>query len=266
MTVPDASSPTASTELALAGSSADPSSWLQHQWIVAGVISASAIFVPVPLVDDYLQTKCRRFAVRKTLQAHGREAEIDRFEPYYGGAGGFFAGIGSAALRLPLKLALFPIRKPLRVIRSVRDVPLEIIRMALLGRELDRSLAGRKTGSNGASSPSIDAATIADLRRAFDLAFSRMDFRVLRAATKDAFVASTRMLAAVVAARRRTSSEEGELLNELQRDPAVEAETRKVEAQMARPEILSLFREFDARFEREFQEVRERRLAREASH
>ena len=265
MNAADESSPTASGELAVAGSSADPSSWLQHQWVVAGVISASAIFVPVPLVDDYMQSRCRRFAVRKTLQAHGREAEIDRFETYYDGSGGFFAGIGNAAMKVPLKLALFPIRKPLRLIRSVRDVPLEIIRTALLGRELDRFLAGRKAGANGTSASPIDAATIADLRRAFDRAFARMDFRVVRAATKDAFMASTRMLGAVVAARQRSSPEQGELLNELQRDPAVEAEAKKVEAQMARPEILSLFREFDARFEREFQEARERRLAREAS-
>jgi hypothetical protein len=265
MAISDASPPNATENLARAGEAAGPSPWLVRQWVVAGVISASSTFVPLPLVDDYLQAKCRRFAVQKTLQAHGLRADADRFEPYYDGSGGIFSGLGSMALKAPLKLALFPIRKPLRLIRSVRDVPLEIVRTVLIGRTLDRFLRARGTEAPNANSPVLDAAIVADLRRAFDRAFARMDFRLLRAATKDAFMASTRLLSALLAARRQSPAD-GELLNDLQKNPAVEAEAEKVEAQMARPEMLSLFREFDARFDKAFQEVRERRLTREASN
>lgn len=265
MAVSDADPQTPADELAIVGAPADPSHWLQRQWVVAGVISASSTFVPVPLVDDYLQSKCRRFAVQKTLQAHSMRADVERFEPYYDGSGGFFSGLGSMALKAPLKLALFPIRKPLRLIRSVRDVPLEIIRTILLGRTLDRFLRARRSDAPNGNAPPPDAAVIADLRRAFDKAFARMDFHVLRAATKDAFMASTRLLSAVLAARRKAPAD-GELLTDLQKNPAVEAEAEKVEAQMARPEMLSLFREFDARFDKAFQEVREQRLSREASN
>lgn len=265
MAISDALPPTASGELAVEGEAVDTSPWLLQQWIVAGIVSASATFLPVPLVDDYLQAKCRRFAVQKTLQAHGLRADADRFESYFDGSGGFFSSLGSMALKAPLKLALFPIRKPLRIIRSVRDVPLEIIRTVLIGRTLDRFLSARRSQTQSANTPVLDAALIADLRRAFDKAFARMDFHVVRAATKDAFMASTRLLSAVVAARKR-APEESELLNDLQKDPAVEAEAEKVKAQMTKPEMLSLFREFDARFDKALREVRERRLTREASN
>lgn len=264
MAISDASPTTPGASIADALSVSDPAPWLTHQWVVAGAISASAIFVPVPLVDDYLQSKCRRFAVQKTLQANGMQSVLDQFQPYFEGSGGLFSGLGSMALRAPLKLALFPIRKPLRIVRSVRDVPLEIVRTVLLGRTLDRFLRARRAGAPGGTAPAPDEALIADLRRAFDRSFARMDFRMLRAATKDAFMASTRLLSAVIAARRKPAAE-GEILNDLQNDPAVEAEAKKVEAQISRPEMLSLFREFDARFDKEFQEVRERRLAREAA-
>lgn len=241
------------------------STWLERQWIVAGAISGSAILLPVPLVDDYLQSKCRRFAVAKTLKSHGLEAELDKFEPYYGSPPGWFSGLGSLALKAPLKLALFPIRKPLRLVRSVRDLPLEIVRTFLLGRTLDRFLRGRMADASPDERPVLDVAVATDLRRAFGKAFARMDFHVLKAATKDAFAASSRLLSAALAARRRTAANES-LLDELQTDPAVETETRKVERELTRPEMLRLFREFDARFDRAWREVRERNLARAASN
>ena len=240
------------------------SPWLVRQWVVAGAVSGSAILLPVPLVDDYVQAKCRRFVVKRTLESHGQGADLEKLEPYYGSPSGLFSGLTGLALKAPLKLALFPIRKPLRMIRSVRDLPLEIVRTVLLGRTLDRFLRDRTPRVAEGERPALDVSLAFDLRRAFDRAFARMDFHVLKAATKDAFAVSARMFASVLDARRRTSGDEG-LIEALQKDPKIEAEARKVEQEMAKPEMTRLFREFDARFDRAWREVRERSLARAAA-
>lgn len=52
-------------------------SWLVHQWVVAGMVSAAERFVPVPFVDDMVRNQCRKFVVSRTLAAHDRSELID---------------------------------------------------------------------------------------------------------------------------------------------------------------------------------------------
>lgn len=241
------------------------SPWLRHHWAVAGIVAASSIFIPVPFVDEYVQRNCRRFAVRRTLAAHGMGNEIEAFEPYFDGSGGLLSNFRSFVLKLPLKLILFPIRKPLNLIRSVHDAPLEIVRTILLARELHRALSEREAISPHDQPPAIEPEQVLDFRRAFDKAFSRIDLHVLQAATRDVYSASTRLLSAVVWAARWRSPNDEDLVADLEANSTFDVAARKVESAMERPAMLDLFREFDGRFDRALQEVREQRLAPEAA-
>ena len=51
--------------------------WLTHQWVAAGIVSAASRFIPVPFVDDLVRSRCRRFAVSRTLAAYEQEAMLD---------------------------------------------------------------------------------------------------------------------------------------------------------------------------------------------
>lgn len=219
-------------------SNAGRSSGLEHHWVVAGIVSAAARFVPIPFVDDVIRTRCRLYVVQRTLAAHDRSELLDDLEPLYDDTrGGCLGGCLSSAASVPLKLLMFPVRKLVALVTSVRRVPLEIMRVVLLGRTLDRHL---RQGN-------LDAATAGKLRVAFDRAFARMDFRVVRAATSDA-LSSVRgwKQSAMDAARqligRADTSDVVETV-----DAPVETGAANVQQALDRPDVLELFAEFDRR-------------------
>ncbi|QEF96739.1 hypothetical protein Mal15_07680 [Stieleria maiorica] len=214
---------------------------LQHQWVVAGIVSASARFIPIPFVDDLVQSQCRRFVVARTLANHDTNLTTSQLKPLYSNGGGCLPGCTTLLAKAPLKLLLFPIRKIVAVVTSVRGVPVEIMRMVLLGRTLDRYLK-----TNRIDPGSGDAAK---MRLAFEASFARMDLRVVKAAVADALAGVNGWKKAAVdtaqeIARPRERTSEG--LN-----PSTEVETgaRKVEEVLQRPETLTLFADFDQKFD-----------------
>ncbi|KAA5542592.1 hypothetical protein FYK55_13725 [Roseiconus nitratireducens] len=215
------------------------SSWLVHQWIVAGIVSAASRFVPVPFVDDLLQDRCRRFTVERTLKAHDRGQDLERYRTFFGSDTGCAGGCLAWAARAPLKLVLFPIRKLVRVVTSVRGVPLEITRMVLLGRTLDRCLSRESEW---------DVPRIRRMRAAFEEAFARMDFHALQAAMKDVLRGVSGWKdAAIDLARRMESREQPE--EEIESSPEVERSADGISALLDLPESRALFSEFDRRFD-----------------
>ena len=87
------------------------SSSLLHHWVVAGIVSASSRFIPIPFVDDVVRDQCRRYVVSRTLAAHETELTTKDLKPFYDGGGGCLGGCVGMVVRAPLKLLLFPIRK-----------------------------------------------------------------------------------------------------------------------------------------------------------
>jgi hypothetical protein len=219
----------------------DTFDWLTHQWIVAGIVSASARFIPVPFVDDVVRDQCRKFVVSRTLASHESDVSLDRLKPYYFSSGGCLGGCTSMVVKAPLKLLLFPIRKIALVLTSVREVPMEVMRMVLLGRTLDRYLRDGKLAG--------DAQQSAKMRAAFEESFARMDWRVIKAAMADALSSvgnwkpSATESARQVAGRRKVASEGFETSKD------VEAGAQKIQDILDRPETLRLFAEFDRRFD-----------------
>lgn len=217
------------------------SSSLLHRWIVAGIVSASARFIPIPFVDDIVRDQCRRYVVSRTLAAHDSAVTTSDMKAFYASGGGCLAGCLGTLAKAPLKLLLFPVRKIVAVLTSVRGVPMEVMRMVLLGRTLDRCLRDQSV------TPSADHS--AKMRVAFEESFARMDFRLVRASISDALSGVTdwksgAMQSAKAVAGPKNAEQEG--LNETEE---VAAGADKIEEVMQRPETLRLFAEFDQRFD-----------------
>lgn len=220
--------------------------WLTHQWILAGMVSSAARFVPIPFVDDVIRGQCRRYVVTRTLEAHDRTDSLKELRAYYADDSGCIAGCLGMLAKAPVKLLLFPIRKIVAILTSVRGVPMEIIRMVLLGRTLDRLLKDETIHAGPVKPQQVLA-----MREAFEEAFARMDFRVVRAAMSDALSGvsgwkeSAMDLAANVAGRENQAQPAGDL----QADANMKAGAKQVEEVLERPELVAVFAEFDERFD-----------------
>ena len=222
-----------------------PSAWLINQWAMAGIVSAASRFIPVPYAEEAVRYRCRRFVVSRTLSSHKSSVSADSLTPYYD-TDGFFNSWTSKILRAPFKLLLFPIRKTVRIITSVRNVPLEIIQIVLLGRTLDRCLQMQ--------SLTLDPTTAKRMRKAFDDAFSGMDFYVVRAALIDALKSVSGLKSAAIAMATRVSRKEEPTAEALEPSDKVQSGAANVQSVLDRPETLALFAEFDRRFDQSLQQ------------
>ncbi len=220
---------------------------LMHHWVLAGIVAASARFIPIPFVDDIVRERCRRQIVAKTLMAHGQQNLLPEFQAYYGDNAGCLAGCLSSFAKIPLKLLLFPVRKFIAVATSVRGVPLEVTRSVLLGRTLNRQLAA------GEQPEAVDAVL---LRTAFDQAFSRMDLRTVRAVIGDALRHVSSWKASAMGSAKELAKGDDVPAEDIAAAENVQAGAAEVEAALARPEILALFDEFDKRFDQALERLR----------
>jgi hypothetical protein len=223
------------------------SPWLLHQWTIAGIVSAAARFIPVPFLDEIVRGRCHRFVVSQTLAAHQTDLTIDDFDHFFSRDRGCVAGCLGIVLLAPLKLLLFPIRKMVAIFTSVRGVPLEITRTVLLGRTLDRYL--RHSLLPACQSKSEVAAQTARMRKAFEEAFTGMDWRSVRAAMKDALATVEGWKSAAAFNARRTAERSSLDNKEIETSPKIEASAARVEQVLDSPETLELFAEFDRRFD-----------------
>lgn len=217
----------------------EPVDWLQHQWVMAGVVASAARFVPIPFVDDVVRAQCRRFVVSRTLAAAGSSLSTASLKPLYGGSGTWVARSLDAIAKVPLKLLLFPVRKMVAIATSLHGVPMEIMKTVLLGRTLRRQL------SSGQMVPGRAEA----MRVALDDAFARMDFRALRAAIMDALRGVRTWKASAIKSARRLSSSTSASEATMPADDGVELSAARIEKILERPETLRLFEEFDRRFD-----------------
>ena len=220
--------------------SSTPSTLLYH-WIVAGIVSASARFIPVPFVDDVVRDQCRRYVVSRTLAANDSKLTTVDIQSFYVSGGGCLTGCMGTLARAPLKLLLFPVRKFVAVITSVRGVPMEVMRTVLLGRTLDRYLREQKITATPDQS--------AKMRVAFDESFARMDFRVVRAAISDALSGISGWKAGAMKSAKAVAGPKDAEEDGLEETQGVAEGAVKIEKVLQRPEMLDLFTEFDQRFD-----------------
>lgn len=92
------------------------------------------------------------------------------------------------------------------------------------------------------------------MRAAFEESFSRMDFRVIRAAMNDALSSVSGWKTSAMDAARQVTQERrsNQEVDELETSEEVSAGAKKIEAVFNRPETLNLFAAFDERFDSAF--------------
>ena len=224
------------------------SSSLLHHWIVAGIVSASSRFIPIPFVDDIVRDQCRRYIVSRTLAAHETELTTHDLKPFYDSGSGCLTGCLGTLAKAPLKLLLFPVRKFIAVVTSVRGVPMEVTRTVLMGRTLDRYLSEQKF----VATPEATA----KMRAAFEESFKRMDFRIVRAAIADALSGISGWKSGAMDSAKAVAGPKDAEQNGLDTTEDVEAGADMVEQVLQRPETLSLFAEFDRRFDESLDRLR----------
>ncbi|OYP31065.1 hypothetical protein [Rhodopirellula sp. MGV] len=213
-----------------------------HQWILSGVVAAAARFIPVPFVDDFVKSKCRKHVVTSALSGIDRSKLRTDFSTMYSEPGGILSGTAAMAAKIPIKLLLFPVRKIVAVMTSVRGVPLEVIRCVLLGRTVQRF--AEKTSQPGGVA--VDGNS---LRQAFDSAFSRMDFRVVRAVVGDALSGIERWSDAAIEMAKSIATQQSDAPLEQQDKPAVEASVQRIEQSLNQPKVMQLFSDFDSKLD-----------------
>jgi hypothetical protein len=219
-----------------------PPDRLLYQWVVAGIVASVARFVPVPFVDDVIRSQCRRFVVARTLASVESTLGIDALRPLFGDSGGCIAGCPAMVAKAPMKLLLFPIRKLVAMVTSVRGVPLEITRTVLLGRTLHRLLDERR----------LNAGQAELFMSAFDESFARMDFHVLQAAISDSLGSVHHWKSAAIEVARKLASQEIREAETIAESRDIKAAASQVQAAMHKTQTMQLFAEFDRRFDQSF--------------
>lgn len=220
----------------------EPPQRLLREWIACALVAALARFVPLPLVDDVIQSQATRLAVTRTVRAAGHRYPVSEIEPILGGRS-LGEMVRAAAVALPLKVVLYPVRKIRRVIGAVHGVPSDLATVLLLAWTVHRRLAAGALSHPDARVRRDEAAA---LRRAFDAVQRETDLRVITSALRDA-LGNARTLTTTVGeyGRRLLTRRDGEAPPEPSPDMARDID--RIEAVLRAPEIRRVVADFDAR-------------------
>jgi len=229
-----------------------PAARLQREWALCALAAAASRFVPVPLVDDVIAERAVRTAVVRTWRAHGRPDAPEAIDVLVADTRGFWGGLAASAARLPLTLALYPIRKPVRMVRAVRGVGRDLAEVLLLARWLDRCLRAGWFATTDRAELQRQAHLV---RRAHEQTVTTADLRVLEHALRSGLrqVGGLRQQATAFARRSFGRDAPDPLTSATGPDapvePGVEAGAREVEAALARPDVEGALAGLDRRFD-----------------
>lgn len=218
------------------------------------LLFAAGRFVPLPLLDDLVREQVALYAVGKVVERHGTSVPRAHLAPLASPAGGCFSGCLGAALRLPIKLILFPLRKLLAIVFAVRGLTRDVVEIVLLCRLVDRAI---ERGEIDASR-SIEAQRTESLllRRALDAALEGTNLEILTA-TLRAVLGPLRglMLAGLSALRVMRREGEGAAPSS---GAALNEGTSRLERAFDRPEVRALIESLDVKVDTELARLRSR--------
>jgi hypothetical protein len=226
------------------GHVADPPRQLVVEWALCGIAAAATRFIPVPVVDEVVKDRAIRYAVHRTLRAHGRTYDDDAVEELYEGVDTRRAALGRSLRSIPRRILLFPIRKYVAIFGSVRGVPNDVMRVVLLGRTVHRAIELGRLDGDG--QPLREDAIA--VRRAYDDAIENQDLRLLRGALADGLSQGRSLTRAAVAYARTQFAKDGSK-PAMQPGGEVERSAREVESVLRRPDVVEELEKFDARID-----------------
>ena len=222
---------------------------LQREWALCALAAAASRFVPVPLVDDVIAERATRTAVVRTWRAHGRPDAPDAIDVLCADTRGFWGGLAASAARLPVTLALYPIRKPVRMVMAVRGVGRDLAEVLLLARSVDRCLRADWFDTTDQGELRRQAALV---RRAHEETVATADLRILEHALRAGLrqVGGLRRQA-VVFARHSFGRDAPDPLQQpaTDADADVEQGAAQVQAALDRPDVEGLLARLDRRFD-----------------
>lgn len=214
---------------------------LLHKWIIGGVVSAASRFTPVPLVDDLIETRALRYVVQKTLDNANLKLSKEAATPLYDYSGSIITRIAKKAARLPLRLVTFPFRKALRLVTSIRGIPLDLLYAVLLGRSLDRCI--EQGIYVGLSDEKAQKQVSTSIRVSFNEVISNADLQVLSYLLPQAWENSLSWF-------EKFKDSILDKLNKNKEDIASAPEIDTLSEQFEKSEVKSFMQEFDRKFDR----------------
>lgn len=237
------------------GLTSEPTSAALRVRITAGILYAAARFTPVPLLDDVLREQITAWMVRGTIPGSFPKSAI---KPLWASSDGCVGGCLGAMLMMPVKLLLFPIRKVIAIVMSVRWVSRDLAEMLLLGRVIDHALAV------GLLHAERDAGELAqqssEIRKAFDVALKSTDTGFLSAVIATALGPLRELVAASMRTLRRFRRTDAPTPAPEGGDKAViDASVGRIEAMLTQPEVRRFLAEFDTRLLENLEELAKRR-------
>lgn len=223
----------------------EPSRQQVLEWAACGLVTAAARFVPVPVLDDVIRERAARIAVSRTLTAHGRRWSPDLVEPLFDPDERGPRRRLARLTALPRKIALFPVRKYVALVGSVRGGPADVLGVVLLGRAVHRSLAaGRFAGED----PDRLREEARAVRRAYEEARKGVDLRLVGGALSAGLSGVKELTGAAIALARRVVRR-GDATTEGDVPAPVREGAGRVADVLDRPEIAAQLARFDARFD-----------------
>jgi hypothetical protein len=226
----------------------DPSPRLVREWAAYALAASVSRFVPVPLLDDVVKERAVKLAVTRTLRAHGRGFDADDVEVLWSGADGVLAQARKYAVGVPSRIALFPVRKYVAVMGSVKGVPSDVMAVILLARTVHRRLDAGDLADD--ADPKHRRQEARRLRKAYDAALDEMDLRLFTGALRDGLSTGRNLGSAAVAFARRLRDRDAAATGGPDGGGPgadVDAGAARVQEVLARPEISRLMAEFDRR-------------------
>lgn len=225
---------------ALAG---EPTPAALRNRILAGLLYAAGRFVPVPLVDDLLRAQVTRWMVSLAVPP-GLPKEASR--PLWADDEGCLQGCLRWSYMLTIKLLLFPIRKLLALLLSVRSVSRDLAQILLLGRVIDHA---RETGLLDPELPPTELKRrSAAIRKAFVTAMQGHDVRFFTTLLRTAIGPVRTVVRAAVRTLRslRRTRAAAPTVGEGEK-PVIDASVSRIQRAMEQSEIQEFLREFDRR-------------------
>lgn len=139
-------------------------------------------FVPIPLLDDYLERNVHRFMIASLLKTEGRDYHVSRLEALYTGVSGLFDGCAGWLIWLPITLVFKLLKKLFKsvfVVMLIREAGLSMGQALLLGHTVHRGLRSGAFQDDGDPNAKALLAEATLYREAFDSAFAGTDVRFL---------------------------------------------------------------------------------------
>lgn len=217
----------------------------------AGIASAVATAIPVPLVGAHIVCRCDQFVVEEALAASGRKIDPVLLRGLYANDSQWsIRGFAGTVARFPHRALAFPIRNLISIAKSVKDAPLTVLRAVLLGRTIDRVLSRDFLMNEGEPRDDFDFLVKA-IRTSFEQSFAAIQWRIATATISEAISKASSwqgMCTQLVAKYRDSWNDDAASLFDNEK---LRAEAENIRDAVQQPIVLRLFENFDLLFDDE---------------